>query len=38
MKSVAALWRLGLSTAVAAVLFIMLSNTLTNPVATETRS
>ena len=38
MKPLAALWRLGLSVAVAVVLFILLSNTLTNPVAINTRS
>lgn len=38
MKPVAALWRVGLSVAVAIVLFILLSNTLTNPVAVNTRT
>ena len=38
MKPVAALWRLGLSVAVAVVLYIALTNTLTNPVAVDTRS
>jgi phospholipid/cholesterol/gamma-HCH transport system substrate-binding protein len=38
MKPLAALWRLGLSVAVAVVLFILLSNTLTNPVAINTRT
>jgi phospholipid/cholesterol/gamma-HCH transport system substrate-binding protein len=38
MKPLAALWRLGLSVGVAVVLFILLSNTLTNPVAINTRT
>jgi phospholipid/cholesterol/gamma-HCH transport system substrate-binding protein len=38
MKPVALLWRLGLSVAVAVVLFILLSNTLKNPVAINTRT
>jgi phospholipid/cholesterol/gamma-HCH transport system substrate-binding protein len=38
MKPLATLWRLGLSVAVAVVLFILLSNTLTNPVAINTRT
>ena len=38
MKPLAALWRLGLSVAVAVVLFILLCNTLTNPVAINTRT
>jgi phospholipid/cholesterol/gamma-HCH transport system substrate-binding protein len=38
MKPFALLWRLGLSVAVAVVLFILLSNTLTNPVAINTRT
>lgn len=38
MKPVASLWRLGVSIAVAAGLFILLSNTLTNPVAIDTRT
>jgi phospholipid/cholesterol/gamma-HCH transport system substrate-binding protein len=38
MKPMATLWRLGLSVAVAVVLFILLSNTLTNPVAINTRT
>jgi phospholipid/cholesterol/gamma-HCH transport system substrate-binding protein len=38
MKPLALLWRLGLSVAVAVVLFILLSNTLTNPVAINTRT
>jgi phospholipid/cholesterol/gamma-HCH transport system substrate-binding protein len=38
MKPLALLWRLGLSVAVAVVLFILLSNTLTNPVAIKTRT
>jgi phospholipid/cholesterol/gamma-HCH transport system substrate-binding protein len=38
MKPLAALWRLGLTIAVAVVLFVLLSNTLTNPVATNTRT
>ncbi|MCX2930582.1 MlaD family protein [Mycobacterium sp. CVI_P3] len=38
MKPLANLWRIGLSIAVAIVLFILLSNTLTNPVAVDTRS
>lgn len=38
MKPLAALWRIGVSIAVAVVLFILLSNTLTNPVAMRTDS
>jgi phospholipid/cholesterol/gamma-HCH transport system substrate-binding protein len=38
MKPLALLWRLGLSVAVAVVLFILLSNTLRNPVAINTRT
>jgi phospholipid/cholesterol/gamma-HCH transport system substrate-binding protein len=38
MKPMATLWRLGLSVAVAVVLFVLLSNTLTNPVAINTRT
>jgi phospholipid/cholesterol/gamma-HCH transport system substrate-binding protein len=38
MKPLAALWRLGLTVAVAVVLFILLSNTLKNPVAINTRT
>jgi phospholipid/cholesterol/gamma-HCH transport system substrate-binding protein len=38
MKPIAALWRIGVSIAVAVVLFILLSNTLTNPVAVDTRT
>lgn len=39
MKSLSGLlWRVGLSIAVAVVLFILLSNTLTNPVAVNTRT
>ncbi|MDT5192442.1 MAG: phospholipid/cholesterol/gamma-HCH transport system substrate-binding protein [Mycobacterium sp.] len=38
MKPLALLWRVGLSVAVAVVLFILLSNTLTNPVAINTRT
>nr|WP_155768635.1 MlaD family protein [Mycobacterium colombiense] len=38
MKPVAAAWRLGLTVVVAIVLFILLSNALTQPVAPEVRS
>lgn len=38
MSSVASFWRVGLSVTVAVVLFILLSNTLTNPVAVNTRT
>jgi phospholipid/cholesterol/gamma-HCH transport system substrate-binding protein len=38
MKPLALLWRLGLSVVVAVVLFILLSNTLKNPVAINTRT
>lgn len=38
MKPLAALWRIGLAIAVAVVLFVLLANTLTNPVAVDTRS
>ena len=38
MKPIAALWRLGLSAAAAVVLYIGLTNTLTNPVAVDTRA
>jgi phospholipid/cholesterol/gamma-HCH transport system substrate-binding protein len=38
MKPIAALWRLGLSVAVVIVLYILLTNTLTNPVAVDTRA
>lgn len=38
MKPLAALWRLGLSAAAAIVLYIGLTNTLTNPVAVHTRA
>lgn len=38
MKPLAAAWRLGLAIAVAVFLFILLANTLTNPVAVETRT
>lgn len=38
MKPIAALWRVGLSIAIAVALFILLSNTLTNPVAIDTRT
>ena len=38
MKPLAALWRLAVCVAVAVVLFILLSNTLTNPVAINTRT
>lgn len=37
MKPLAALWRLGLSIAVTAALFVVLTNTLTNPVAVDTQ-
>lgn len=38
MKLVGSLWRVGLSIAGAIVLIILLSNTLTNPVASDTRT
>lgn len=38
MKPIAAAWRLGLSLVMAAALFIVLANTLTNPVAVDTRT
>lgn len=38
MSLLASSWRVGLSVAVAVLLFVLLSNTLTNPVAVETRS
>jgi phospholipid/cholesterol/gamma-HCH transport system substrate-binding protein len=38
MKPIAALWRIGLSIAVTVGLVILLSNTLTNPVAVHTRT
>lgn len=38
LKPAAALWRIGLAVALSAVLFILLSNTLVNPVSVETRS
>ncbi|OBJ42491.1 mammalian cell entry protein [Mycolicibacterium mucogenicum] len=38
MKPLAALWRLGVAVAVAVVLFVLLVNTLTNPVAVTTRT
>lgn len=38
MKTFGSLWRVGVSIAVAVVLFILLSNTLTNPVAVSTRT
>ncbi|EHB56476.1 Mammalian cell entry related domain protein [Mycolicibacterium rhodesiae JS60] len=38
MKPFAVLWRVGLSIGIAAALFVLLSNTLTNPVAVDTRT
>lgn len=38
MKPLAATWRLGLAIALAVVLFVLLANTLTNPVAVQTRT
>lgn len=38
MKPVAALWRIGVALAVSVLLFILLSNTLTNPVDVHTRT
>jgi phospholipid/cholesterol/gamma-HCH transport system substrate-binding protein len=38
MKPLSALWRMGLAIAVSAVLFVVLSNVLTNPVAVGTRT
>jgi phospholipid/cholesterol/gamma-HCH transport system substrate-binding protein len=38
MSPIAATWRIGVSLAVAVFLFILLSNTLVNPVAVDTRS
>jgi phospholipid/cholesterol/gamma-HCH transport system substrate-binding protein len=38
MKPISALWRVGLSIAVALVLFVLVSNILTNPVASDTRT
>jgi phospholipid/cholesterol/gamma-HCH transport system substrate-binding protein len=38
MKPMASLWRLGLAIALSVVLFILLANTLTNPVAVDTRT
>lgn len=38
MKTVASLWRMGLAIAISVVLFILLANTLTNPVAVDTRT
>jgi len=37
MKPLAAIWRLAVAIALAVVLFILLANTLTNPVAVQTR-
>lgn len=38
MKPSAAAWRIGVALALAVVLFVLLANTLTNPVAVDTRS
>jgi phospholipid/cholesterol/gamma-HCH transport system substrate-binding protein len=38
MKPMAALWRVGVAVALSVVLFILLSNTLVNPVSVDTRS
>jgi phospholipid/cholesterol/gamma-HCH transport system substrate-binding protein len=38
VKPLSTLWRMGLAIAVSAVLFVLLSNTLTNPVAVGTRT
>lgn len=38
MRPISALWRVGLSIAVALVLFVLVSNILTNPVASDTRT
>lgn len=38
MKPLAALWRIGVAVALSVVLFILLSNTLVNPVSVDTRS
>lgn len=38
MKPLAATWRIGVALALAVVLFILLANTLTNPVAVDTRT
>ncbi|BBY71367.1 MULTISPECIES: MlaD family protein [Mycobacterium avium complex (MAC)] len=38
MKPLAATWRIGVALALAVVLFILLANTLTNPVAVDTRA
>jgi phospholipid/cholesterol/gamma-HCH transport system substrate-binding protein len=38
MKPLASLWRVGASIAIAVILFVLLANTLTNPVAIDTRS
>lgn len=38
MKPLAALWRLGVAGAISVVLFILLANTLTNPVSVKTRT
>lgn len=38
MKPLAALWRLGVAVALSVLLFILLANTLTNPVAAQTRT
>ncbi|MDO3402707.1 MlaD family protein [Mycolicibacterium neoaurum] len=38
MKPLAALWRLGIAIALSVVLFVLLSNTLTNPVSMQTRT
>ena len=38
MRPIAALWRLGVAVALSVVLFVLLANTLTNPVAVQTRT
>jgi phospholipid/cholesterol/gamma-HCH transport system substrate-binding protein len=38
MKPIGALWRIGLAIAISVVLFALLTNTLTNPVAVDTRT
>lgn len=38
MKPLAATWRIGVALALAVVLFVLLANTLTNPVAVDTRT
>ena len=38
MKPLAATWRISVALALAVVLFVLLANTLTNPVAVDTRT